>query len=413
MPDIQKNCVEVLATADSAVDELFRALGRKGIGVAAGAPLRIVLSDDPLEPGLADVASQCQALDLPWLLVVPGELGPLFIPNGAPCWQCFRRRMWLNGHAGTSDIDRKQTAVLFDAAAREAAGWFRRHSSRLIGRQQRVDGAGALQLHPVVPACAECLARAPKARLDRPSLISSWTGIAEAIEVREAAPGFFRARSACSQVLIPNSAGQFLQERQLQVEGKGVTADAAMRSCMGEAVERYSLMNQGDERRIRATRVALGDAAVDPRQVLLTSDRQYRRRAWWQKHHGSFHWVTEPFDDNYEMEWVEARNAQSGARCWLPAEHCLLGYGGRFAQADSNGCASGATWWPAARNALLELVERDAVAIWWYNRVRRPKVHWEGLSSKRIDNLAKVLRARKRAILAPGRYDRHSAAGCT
>src|SRR4029077_4595821 len=42
--------------------------------------------------------------------------------------------------------------------------------------------------------------------------------------------------------------------------------------------------------------------------------------------------------------------------------------------ADSNGCAAGNTLGEAIVQGFLELVERDAYAIWWYNRLQRPQV---------------------------------------
>ena len=42
--------------------------------------------------------------------------------------------------------------------------------------------------------------------------------------------------------------------------------------------------------------------------------------------------------------------------------------------ADSNGCAAGNTLAEAIVQGFLELVERDAYAIWWYNRLQRPEV---------------------------------------
>jgi ribosomal protein S12 methylthiotransferase accessory factor len=41
---------------------------------------------------------------------------------------------------------------------------------------------------------------------------------------------------------------------------------------------------------------------------------------------------------------------------------------------DSNGCAAGNTLEEAILQGLLELVERDAMALFWYNRVSRPVV---------------------------------------
>jgi ribosomal protein S12 methylthiotransferase accessory factor len=44
------------------------------------------------------------------------------------------------------------------------------------------------------------------------------------------------------------------------------------------------------------------------------------------------------------------------------------------AHTDSNGCAAGNTLAEAIVQGFLELVERDAYAIWWYNRLQRPAV---------------------------------------
>jgi ribosomal protein S12 methylthiotransferase accessory factor len=57
----------------------------------------------------------------------------------------------------------------------------------------------------------------------------------------------------------------------------------------------------------------------------------------------------------------------------LPRDHCYANTPeprhGRF---NPNGHAAGSSPEEATLQAFLELVERDAVAIWWYNRVLRP-----------------------------------------
>ena len=57
------------------------------------------------------------------------------------------------------------------------------------------------------------------------------------------------------------------------------------------------------------------------------------------------------------------------------------------ALADSNGCAAGPTLVEACRQGLYELIERDSVALWWYNRIRRPGVVMEGLEPAWLDEL--------------------------
>jgi ribosomal protein S12 methylthiotransferase accessory factor len=50
------------------------------------------------------------------------------------------------------------------------------------------------------------------------------------------------------------------------------------------------------------------------------------------------------------------------------------GPAGYQVHADSNGCAAGNTLEEAIVQGFLELVERDAYAIWWYNRSQRAEV---------------------------------------
>ena len=66
--------------------------------------------------------------------------------------------------------------------------------------------------------------------------------------------------------------------------------------------------------------------------------------------------------------------ATNASNIFRPA--CCIFSTGAPAQfhADSNGCAAGNTLEEAIVQGFLELVERDAYAIWWYNRLQRPEV---------------------------------------
>jgi ribosomal protein S12 methylthiotransferase accessory factor len=92
---------------------------------------------------------------------------------------------------------------------------------------------------------------------------------------------------------------------------------------------------------------------------------------------------------------VAAASLHSGERWWLPAGCAYYGYDGpqRLAlQTDSNGCALGRTPEEAACRALLELIERDAVAMWWYPRARRPRIDLDACGDERIAALRAWLR---------------------
>jgi ribosomal protein S12 methylthiotransferase accessory factor len=86
----------------------------------------------------------------------------------------------------------------------------------------------------------------------------------------------------------------------------------------------------------------------------------------------------------------------------LPTAFCYYDYPQPCEQtyciACSNGCAAGNTLEEAILQGFLELVERDAVALWWYNRVRRPGVDLDSFGEPYLDRLQAFLQAHGRAF---------------
>jgi thiazole/oxazole-forming peptide maturase SagD family component len=73
--------------------------------------------------------------------------------------------------------------------------------------------------------------------------------------------------------------------------------------------------------------------------------------------------------------------------------------GGRqFCAADTNGCAAGPSLTEAKLAAVLELIERDAVAIWWYNRLCLPAVDLASLGDAKILSAAEAFRRERRML---------------
>ena len=82
-----------------------------------------------------------------------------------------------------------------------------------------------------------------------------------------------------------------------------------------------------------------------------------------------------PFDRTEAIEWSPVWSLRDKRFRYLPTTLLYFFYRGPGAfLADSNGCAAGNTLEEAIVQGFLELVERDAYAIWWYNRARRPAV---------------------------------------
>jgi ribosomal protein S12 methylthiotransferase accessory factor len=144
-------------------------------------------------------------------------------------------------------------------------------------------------------------------------------------------------------------------------------------------VERYSAVFQGDEPRVRARLSDLGDEAVHPGALLHFSETQYRRREELNRAApDARRMVPLPFDEAVPVDWSPAWSLTHGRRRYLPAAYCYLHYpsppGEQFCHLDPNGHAAGNCLEEAILQGFLELAERDACGIWWYNRVRRPAV---------------------------------------
>lgn len=391
---------------------------------AGALDLGVVLCADYLDPALAEVDAVHRAAGRPWLLAkLDGArtwIGPVF-RSGGGCWHCLAHRYWGHRHAeavvqrslGNLGPARRPASSLPSVSAAaahlvalEANKWLAGH--RYAGQQSvwifdTHTLAGERHELTARPQCSSCgdaglvaartmlpvrLRPAPKAvgggdriltpeqMLDRHArLVSPVTGIIKQVTADPGAPGFayaFRSGANVSRQVD----GLAALRRSLRAEngGKGLTEVDARVGALCEAAERFSGTAQGDELRVRGTLRSLAPRALDPRDCLLFDDRQYAGRADWNAAHASFNHVPEPFDPDAELDWTPLWSLTGERHRLLPT--AMLYYGTRPPSlfADSNGAAAGGSLEDAVLQGLLELVERDAVAIWWYNRLLVPRV---------------------------------------
>ncbi|WP_158581715.1 YcaO-like family protein [Actinomadura spongiicola] len=150
------------------------------------------------------------------------------------------------------------------------------------------------------------------------------------------------------------------------VTGGAALADheAARRAAIGEAVERYCanvVPADLPTRSFRALRREGADA-VDPREFALYSPSQYAHRG--------FPFVA-PTPD-LEIAWTPGRALTGGGEILVPASLVYVNYfrGARAAEPPTNypvlaGTAAGTSPPEATVAALEEVLERDAVTLWW------------------------------------------------
>jgi ribosomal protein S12 methylthiotransferase accessory factor len=420
--------VTVRCLGDGDANQLVGALREHGIQSGEAGSLTLWLTDDYLHPEFAEVNADALRSGHPWLLVKPEGtvvwIGPLFIPGTTACWQCVAHRLRRNRaiEAFLSEMAPEQLAPGADRPVPAGAWAVERLVAvqvlRWLGAGSGSPLAGALYTYdplelvlerhrvtrrPQCPACGDRelhtrqVARALVLEGDletvaddgtrtevvrsREALVSPVTGI-----VRRLGPvsdeGDVCHLYAADHGPLGRPGGPRAAELLLlsgRSGGKGTTPEEARASALGEAVERYSGVFQGDEPRVRSTLLNLGDRAIHPNTCLLFSDEQFRSRAGWNARGSGFSLVPVPFDPRAATDWTPVWSLTERRHKFLPTMLLYYGYPASwesaFCWADSNGSACGRTREEAIVRGFLELVERDSVALWWYNRLARPRLN--------------------------------------
>lgn len=169
--------------------------------------------------------------------------------------------------------------------------------------------------------------------------------------------------------------------------GTGFTRQAGISAALGEMTETL-VANRTDGVNItRATITKVGGKGIHPRQLLMFSKHQYENRECWRNRFGSRHRIPIPVQNTAPLDWVTATSCPDEKPYLVPAGYCFLNYphDQNYLVADSNGCAAAPTRTEAIVSGFLELVERDAVAIWWYNRIRRPAIDPAGFNDPELN----------------------------
>jgi ribosomal protein S12 methylthiotransferase accessory factor len=372
---------------------LHSALHSHGVSIQPNADFQIVLVDDYLTPKLRRLAEDLNF----WLPVkMVGHtvwIGPIFRKGKSPCWDCLA--WWLRMHRSTHlrfcgpedwDFPSSPSPAWTGATLALAAGMIATAVSVILsaGRHEVLENTLLTfdtrtlrqQHHEVrtVPSCPAC--RGPAIRSHEPlsRFVSPFTGIVDRIESSESpAFGFFHA-SAEHVHAIPRMPVNTLMKAGRSF-GKSATLVGAVDACIAEAIERYSCAWRGDERIVRGSANSLNGIA--PNVIHEFSAEQLR--------HNLRSEIPSPLDPDTEIAWVEARSLLTDQIRYLPAALVYFAYpleiGRPYAIPDSVGCAAGPTLEEAMARALLELIERDALAIWWYNRLRRPSIEISGITS--------------------------------
>ncbi len=432
--------------------ELSAALSELGVRVAERSPtLTVTMVSDYLEMSLADLNQQHLLKQTPWLLVQPSGIfplvGPVFSPGKSACWTCLADRMKRNREVralldregprcvAVSPLARRplgQAGIQLAAVeiAKAVATEFRTElSDHIIS----LDLSGAttakhyVAARPQCPVCGRRKLRDPRRaptpiELGAGGKLVMTSGGYRAVPSRATVARFRKHVSPLTGVVsrlerieadLPLNTNYFAVHNfsapartvdQLRAGlmggsfGKGSTAEQGEASALMEAIERYSGIFQGNEIRVarRFTEFPSGQA-IHPNDVLLFSDAQHQRRQALAPDAHRSHMGPVPFDQSAKIDWSPVWSLRDECFKYLPTGLLYFFYGVGH-QADSNGCAAGNMLGEAIVQGFLELVERDAYAIWWYNRLQRREVDLDQFDDSYARDLQTQLAASGRRL---------------
>ncbi len=443
--------VEALGETDAA--PMLAALEGCGVrpGAAEGAALLVVVTDDYVRPELARINDRALQGTRPWLLVRPAGpelwLGPLFKPCETGCWECLRVRLERNRPAHRFVAEKQKLdappltargalpatrAAAFQMAAAAAAQFIAGAPTGLSGKVLSLDWTThAAQTHPLLrhPYCRTCGEpqrqelrpvglKAGKALFVRDGghrsvapeetirkyehLVSPITGVvrvlARARPDDPVAPVYFAGHNGALRLERLEHLKRGLRSGSA---GKGMSEAQARASALCEALERYSGEANGTELRCTRRLREWSDAeAMHPNRVMLYSERQFAERERWNARKSRFNVVPEPLDEAQLIDWTPLWSLTEKRHKYLPTQ--LLYFRSpatrddrrMFCMGCSNGNAAGNTLEEAILQGFFELVERDATAIWWYNRLRRPAVDVESFGETALVEMVEHYRQR-------------------
>jgi ribosomal protein S12 methylthiotransferase accessory factor len=443
---LQARKVAVKTFGSLPTSEFISTLESLHIQVSEEGDMEVVLTDDYLQDGLDAVNQKALHLSRPWMLVKPVGttiwIGPIFYPGKTACWECLAQR--LRGNRPVEGFIQRRKAIsiplpiplaplpstmqtALGMAATEVFKWIvRGENKRLEGILVTHDTLSLetqnhiLVKRPQCPICGELVKGfnnkplpiilgsrkktftadgghrcvLPEETLRKyQQHISPITGV-----VRELGKVFMGSNNLTHTYLARHHFATMFDDLNAlrqniggRSAGKGRTDIQARASAFCEAIERYSGVFQGDEIREKGSYQKMGDKAIHPNACMNFSQAQYENRQEWNANRsGWFQRIPEPFDQEREIDWTPVWSLIHQEFKYLPTAYCYYGYPKPEKPdcwADSNGCAAGNTLEEAILQGFMELVERDSVALWWYNQVKRPMVDLESFDEPYFQTL--------------------------
>lgn len=428
----------------------------KAVGLrvtASKSNLHVVIADSYRRADLAMLNDEMYKNNKPWMLIKPtGKnlyVGPVFNGNETACWECFKHRLTL--HCPVFATASPSNSIVHKSHVKHLVSeniayqiavlgimhfFYNKLDSQLINNVLLFDthtlqtSNHSLIKRPQCPVCGSVVAMHPSKmvfdtnrhfthflggyRCASPEHtfekykhhISALTGVVPFVTECGGEKNDLIHNFSSGANLALQSTSNFLLNKHLRSNngGKGKNSIQAKTGALCEAIERYCLVYHSDVFSITGRFCDIKNA-IHPNQCMNFSDFQYSQRHVINRQSARYYsLIPEPFDKNSIMEWTPVYSMVSDVFYYLPTSFCYAQYPYKnkndiISYPDSNGCAAGNTIEEAFLQAFLELVERDAVALWWYNKIRHRQIDIASANNKYITDIVAYYASQQRHIV--------------
>ena len=414
------------ATSGLPIDSVRQTLEQSGLEIGDAGQLTIVVTDDYLRSELRSVNRRMLSERRPWLLAKPAGaipwIGPLFAPGRTACWECISERIRANRQI-EDFLKRSDHRETVQSAIVPGHACAVRLASQVLGLEvtKALSGISSLdtrlltvdttqlqfEFHPAVRRsdCGSCGKPLSADRLPTPVQLQSrsrspvddggyrvWTPsqmlksvatcvspitgvVREIVEVENERKQSLHVYFGSYTTVPADSLKSLRRALGGNCAGKGSTSEQARASLCGEALERHCSVFRDDVPQRYANYHELGHLAIHPNRCMLYSDGQYADREQYNRNEHRNDRVPRLFDPDATIAWTPVWSLTNNEHRYLPTSYCYFNFPDcNFCFGDSNGNAAGSCLEESILQGFLELVERDAVALWWYNRVSHPPI---------------------------------------
>jgi ribosomal protein S12 methylthiotransferase accessory factor len=218
----------------------------------------------------------------------------------------------------------------------------------------------------------------------QPQLVSPYCGVIRKLHrvhkdvLEPAVPYIWRAE-------IANHRFAPCEDGPIVASGKGITQADAIRSALGESVERYCALRFPTDC-VVARYEDLDGAALDPTELVLHAPERAEALGY------------SAYNENTTLAWMCGIDLSRKADIQIPAQAVYLmppPDTPELFETTSNGLAAGPTAEAAQLGGLLEVVERDAFLNTWYHRLVPARLDWRAHPDGNIRSIGQTYARRR------------------